>query len=189
MQAIYNTLSVAGKEIRIIAADRGTLAILILLPILLGSLFAGLNIMANTSEEIPDILLEVNLVNEDPGVFGGEVAKTIGSIKELNVESLDSINEAEQRVIKGEVAAAIIIPADFSENIDAYAPTAIEVIVDPAQPESASIVTGIMNQVVGEGSLSGERFSTVSAPLWRNLDCLSKPALKNSVPLKPKIWA
>jgi len=156
MQAIYNTLSVAGKEIRIIAADRGTLAILILLPILLGSLFAGLNIMANTSDESPDILLEVNLVNEDPGVFGGEVAKTIGSIKELNVESLDSINEAEQRVIKGEVAAAIIIPADFSENIDAYAPTAIEVIVDPAQPESASIVTGIMNQVVGEVTIWGE---------------------------------
>jgi ABC-2 type transport system permease protein len=156
MQAIYNTLSVAGKEIRLIAADRGTLAILILLPILLGSLFAGLNIMANTSDESPDILLEVNLVNEDPGVFGGEVAKTIGSIKELNIESLDSINEAEQRVIKGEVAAAIIIPADFSENIDAYAPTAIEVIVDPAQPESASIVTGIMNQVVGEVTIWGE---------------------------------
>jgi ABC-2 type transport system permease protein len=156
MQAIYNTLSVAGKEIRLIAADRGTLAILILLPILLGSLFAGLNIMANTSDESPDILLEVSLVNEDPGVFGGEVAKTIGSIKELNIESLDSINEAEQRVIKGEVAAAIIIPADFSENIDAYAPTAIEVIVDPAQPESASIVTGIMNQVVGEVTIWGE---------------------------------
>jgi ABC-2 type transport system permease protein len=156
MQAIYNTLSVAGKEIRLIAADRGTLAILILLPILLGSLFAGLNIMANTSDESPDILLEVSLVNEDPGVFGGEVTKTIGSIKELNIESLDSINEAEQRVIKGEVAAAIIIPADFSENIDAYAPTAIEVIVDPAQPESASIVTGIMNQVVGEVTIWGE---------------------------------
>ncbi|MES0362122.1 MAG: ABC transporter permease, partial [Anaerolineales bacterium] len=144
MQAIYNTLSVAGKEIRLIVADRGTLAILILLPILLGSLFAGLNIMANTSDESPGILLEVSLVNEDPGVFGGEVTKSIQSIKELNVEPSEDINEAEQRVIKGEAAAAIIIPADFSENIDAHTPTSIEVIVDPAQPESASIVTGIM---------------------------------------------
>ena len=40
MQAIYNTLSVAGKEIRLIVADRGTLAVLLLLPILLGSLFS-----------------------------------------------------------------------------------------------------------------------------------------------------
>ena len=156
MQAIYNTLSVAGKEIRLIVADRGTLAILILLPILLGSLFAGLNIMANTSDESPGILLEVSLVNEDPGVFGGEVTKSIQSIKELNVESSKGINEAEQRVIKGEAAAAIIIPTDFSENIDTHMPTSIEVIVDPAQPESASIVTGIMNQVVGEVTIWGE---------------------------------
>jgi ABC-2 type transport system permease protein len=156
MQAIYNTLSVAGKEIRLIVADRGTLAILILLPILLGSLFAGLNIMANTSDESPGILLEVSLVNEDPGVFGGEVAKSIQSIKELNVEPSEGINEAEQRVIKGEAAAAIIIPADFSENIDTHMQTSIEVIVDPAQPESASIVTGIMNQVVGEVTIWGE---------------------------------
>ena len=156
MKAIYNTLSVAGKEIRLIAADRGGLAMLILLPILLGSLFAGLNIMANTSDESPDILLEVSLVNEDPGVFGGEVAKSIESIDELNVESLDSINEAEQLVIEGEVAAAIIIPADFSEKIDTYTPTEIEVIVDPAQPEAASIVTGIMNQVVAEVTIWGE---------------------------------
>ncbi len=156
MKAIYNTLSVAEKEIRLIAADRGGLAMLILLPILLGSLFAGLNIMANTSDESPDILLEVSLVNEDPGVFGGEVAKSIESIDELNVESLDSINEAEQLVIEGEVAAAIIIPADFSEKIDTYTPTEIEVIVDPAQPEAASIVTGIMNQVVAEVTIWGE---------------------------------
>ena len=46
MKTINYVLSVAGKEIRLIAADRGTLAILILLPILLGSLFAGLNLMA-----------------------------------------------------------------------------------------------------------------------------------------------
>jgi ABC-2 type transport system permease protein len=32
----------------------------------------------------------------------------------------------------------------------------VEVIVDPAQPQSASIVTGIMNQVVGEVTIWGE---------------------------------
>ncbi len=158
MKTINYVLSVAGKEIRLIAADRGTLAILILLPILLGSLFAGLNLMAASGGdgENPDILLEVSLVNEDTGVFGEEVAKSLQSIEELNVIIGEDIAEAEQRVIKGEVAAAIIIPVDFSEKIDAYTPTSIEVIVDPAEPEAASIVTGIMNQVVGEVTIWGE---------------------------------
>ena len=156
MKAIYYTLSVAGKEIRLILNDRGTLVILILLPILLSSLFAGLNSMAASDEENPNILLNVNLVNDDTGGFGGEVAKSILSIDELNVETLDTVAEAEQQVIEGQVAAAIIIPSDFSAKIDAYTPTAIEVIVDPAEPEGASIVTGIMNQVVAEVTIWGE---------------------------------
>ena len=156
MKAIYYTLSVAGKEIRLILNDRGTLAILILLPILLSSLFAGLNSMAASDEENPNILLDVNLVNDDTGGFGGEVAKSILSIDQLNVETLDTVAEAEQGVIEGQVSAAIIIPSDFSAKIDAYTPTAIEVIVDPAEPEGASIVTGIMNQVVAEVTIWGE---------------------------------
>lgn len=156
MKAIYDTLSVAGKEIRLIAADRGALAVLLILPVLLGSLFAGLNLMLVTEEGNPNILLNVALVNEDSDVFGEEVAKSILNIDELDVRILTNVSDAEQRVTEGEVAAAIIIPADFSEKIDSYSPTEIEVIVDPAEPESASIVTGIMNQVVAEVTVWGE---------------------------------
>jgi ABC-2 type transport system permease protein len=155
MQAIYDTLSVAGKELRLILADRGALAILLLFPILLGSLFAGLNLMFS-DEENPNILLKVTFVNEDSGVFGGQVVKSLQSIDELSVEAAGSIELAEQKVTDGEAAAAIIIPADFSDNIYAYTPTAVEVIVDPAEPEGASIVTGIMNQVVAEVTIWGE---------------------------------
>jgi ABC-2 type transport system permease protein len=156
MQSIYNTLSVAGKEIRLIVADRGTLAVLLLLPILLGSLFAGLNLMLATEEGDPNILLEVILVNQDSGDFGKEVVKSLQGIDELNTEMASDISDAEQRVIQGETAAAIIIPADFSANINAYTPTEIEVIVDPAEPESASIVTGIVNQIAAEFIIWGE---------------------------------
>ena len=156
MKSIYYTLSVAGKEIRLILADRGALAVLLLLPILLGSLFAGLNLMLASDEGDPNILLHVILVNEDPGTFGSEVAKSVGAIDQLSVKHSNTVSSAEQRVAEGEVAAAIIIPADFSEQIDSYTPTQIEVIIDPAQAETASIVTGIMNQVVAEVTIWGE---------------------------------
>jgi ABC-2 type transport system permease protein len=156
MKSIYYTISVAGKEIRLIVADRGLLAVLLLLPILLGSLFAGLNLMLASEEGDPNILLDVVLVNEDLGIFGSEVAKSIRAIDQLSVKHSNTISIAEQRVAEGQVAAAIIIPADFSEKIDSYTPTEIEVIIDPAQAETASIVTGIMNQVVAEVTIWGE---------------------------------
>lgn len=156
MKSIYYTLSVAGKEIRLILSDRGALAVLLLLPILLGSLFAGLNLMLASDEGDPNILLDVILVNEDPGTFGSEVAKSVSAIDQLKVKHSNTVSSAEQRVAEGEVAAAIIIPADFSELIDSYTPTQIEVIIDPAQAETASIVTGIMNQVVAEITIWGE---------------------------------
>ena len=156
MKSINYTLSVAGKEIRLILKDRGSLAILIFLPILLGSLFASLNMMSVGDGENPAILLEVSLVNQDQGPFSEEISKTLRGIREINAVAAHDIAAAEERVIQGEVVAAIIIPADFSEKINAYTPTAVEVIVDPAQPEGASIVSGIMNQVVGEITVWGE---------------------------------
>jgi ABC-2 type transport system permease protein len=156
MKSINDILAVAGKELRLLFADRGLLAILLLLPILLGSLFAGLNLMLVTEEGDPNILLDVILVNQDSGTFGSEISKSIQAIDQLNVGINNTVEAAEQQVSEGKVAAAIIIPTDFSQKIDSYTPTEIEVIVDPAQAETASIVAGIMNQVAGEVTIWGE---------------------------------
>ncbi|HEX9090642.1 MAG TPA: ABC transporter permease, partial [Anaerolineales bacterium] len=102
------------------------------------------------------ILLKVSLVNLDSGVFGTEMGKVIKSIEVLEVSNYPDIPTAEEPVAKGKASAAIIIPADFSQKIDAYTPTAVEVIVDPAEPEGANIVTGIVKQVVAEFSIWGE---------------------------------
>jgi ABC-2 type transport system permease protein len=156
MMNIRYTLSVAWKEIQVFARDRGGLAMLFLFPIILSSVQGGANVMMAAEGETPSILLHVGLVNEDSGAFGGEVSKAIQSIDVLEVETFERDVEAEQKVAEGEAAAAIVIPADFSEKIDAYMPVTIEVIVDPAQPESVSIITGIMNQVFTEVTIWGE---------------------------------
>ena len=156
MKNIRYTLSVAWKEIQIFMRDRGALALLILFPILLSSVQGGANVAMASEGETPSILLQVSLVNEDTGAFGSEVSKAIQSIDVLEVENLLQADTAEEKVAKGEAAAAILIPADFTEKIDAYTPVAIEVIVDPAQPESVSIIRGIMNQVVDEVTIWGE---------------------------------
>jgi ABC-2 type transport system permease protein len=119
-------------------------------------MMGGAHLSLEGDEGEAAILLHVSLVNEDSGAFGTEVVRAIESIDELDVKVHGTMAEAEQRVMEGEVAAAIIIPADFSAGVDAHTPTSIAVIVDPGQPESASIVTGIMNQVVDEVTIWGE---------------------------------
>ncbi len=156
MNMISYILSVAWKELQVIAKDRGALAVLFLMPLIFAAIQGGGNLATTDEGDDPTVLLDVCLANEDSGLFGMEVAKALEGIKELNITECDTVAEAEERAAKGEVAAAIVIPADFSAKIDAYTPTAVEVIVDPAEPMGASIVSGIMNQVVAEVTIWGE---------------------------------
>ena len=172
MKNIRFTLAVAWKEIQVFLRDRGTLALLFLFPILLSSVQGGANLMA-AGESESSILLRVGLVDADSGTFGSEISKAIQSIDILEVENFEKNDEAEDKVAEGEIAAAILIPGDFSDKIDTYSPVAIEVIVDPAQPQSISIITGIMNQVVDEVNIWGEvqygvRSILESSGLWEN---------------------
>jgi ABC-2 type transport system permease protein len=155
MNTIYLALSVAWKEIQLLLRDRGSLAVLFLLPMVIGGMMGGGNLASVESQE-STILLSIYLVNQDSADFGREVSKAIVGIPQLEVQELDSPIEAEDQVARGKAAAAVIIPTDFTQKINDHQSTQIDVIVDPAQPESASIITGIMNQVVSEVTIWGE---------------------------------
>lgn len=155
MNSIYYTLSVAWKEIQVISKERAWLVILFLLPLMIGSFMGGANLVMTRSQS-DVILLDVGLVNLDTGTIGMEMAKVVQAIDQLKVTVYADVASAEQPVAKGAAAAAIVIPADFSQKIDSYIPTTVEVIVDPAEPVSANLVTGIIKQVVGEFTIWGE---------------------------------
>ncbi len=154
MKNVNYVLSVFWKEVQLMLKDGGALAMFFLFPLLLSSLMGGINVM--TQEDTTVILLRVGLVNADSGPFGSQVAKAIGEIAELEVTTYATTDAAEEQVAKGEATAAILIPAEFSSNIGNHVPTVIDVVVDPGEPQSASIVTGIMNQVVAEVTIWGE---------------------------------
>jgi ABC-2 type transport system permease protein len=158
MNNIRFILAVAGKELQVMSKDRGNLAILFLLPLLLASLLGSVfSATAGVEEgEEPTIVLDIFLVNEDSGTYAELVVGALEDINQLSVETLPSVAEADERMSDGQALAAIIIPADFSQRIDAYEPTQVQVIVDPAKEVAASIVSGIVNQVVGEVETVGE---------------------------------
>jgi ABC-2 type transport system permease protein len=158
MNKLRDVVTIAWKEIQLIAQDRGSLAVLFLLPLLIGSMMASMNLAAANAArgQKGAILLNVCVVDLDTGAFGPEIVKALQDINILQMETLNTVESAEDRVARGTAAAAIIIARDFSDKINAYTPTELEVIVDPAQPESTSIVTGIMKEVASEVTIWGE---------------------------------
>jgi ABC-2 type transport system permease protein len=151
MDTIRKAFAVAIKEIRVFSADRGVLFTMFLLPLLIGffttSMFAG----GTSGIQLPTII-----VNQDSGGYGETISKTLAGIEQLELLALEAVEDAEQKVATGEYLAAVVIPADFTQRIDAYQPSQVSVIVDPAQASYARIVTTIMEEVNGALSIQGE---------------------------------
>jgi ABC-2 type transport system permease protein len=105
-------------------------------------------------DEVPD--LPAILVNQDDGQYGEEVVDILDDLKDLVLTEMDSLDEAKVQVAESQVLAAILIPADFSDKIEAYEQTEITVIVDPTQTTYSSIITEIMEEVAEPIAMIGE---------------------------------
>jgi ABC-2 type transport system permease protein len=156
MNILHNILTVTGKEIQILLRERGGLAVLFLLPLLIGSLYGTMQTQMSKDAEGNTIFLSIALVNQDSGIFGQELSKALRNITILDVTSPTTPAEAEKQVAEGNITAAIIIPADFTDQVNSYEPVQITVILDPADPTRAEIVTGIMQTAVAEVTIWGE---------------------------------
>lgn len=165
-----NVLAVAWKDLQVLFKDRGALMVLFLMPLLFATVFGGAAAAVDSDGEgSPDsedaLAITCYLVNEDPGPYGAQVVDALSGIGMLDTEQLTSADLADQKVADGEEPAAIIIPADFSQKIDAAEPTSIRIIRDPTQQEAAKIVAGIVNSVVAEIGVLAEIRYGISAVL------------------------
>ncbi len=154
-ETLQQVLAVAWKDLSVFAKDRGQLIILFLLPALLSAMIGSMLNQQFRPEE-SDVLFPVYVVNQDSGPFGQRIVAALNTIDQLDVEALDSVTQADESVGAGERIAAIVIPAEFSDNLNAYEPSTVQVIVDPGQEELGSLITGLVNQIVAPLTTMGE---------------------------------
>ena len=159
MKTLRSSLAVAWKDLQIILRDRGLLTIILLLPLVVGTMLSLLyTSMYEKSTGEQALKIQVYLVNLDQGAYGEKVAQAMRSIDTLVVEQLDGEAgrlQADQAVADSEKTALILIPADFSQKIDAYEQAEVQVVVDPTQGELGKIVLGLMNYAVAPASIEG----------------------------------
>jgi ABC-2 type transport system permease protein len=159
MNPIRNSLAIAWKELQVIWKDKGALVILFLLPALLSSFLGGLPLSSARAEgglDEPELMFDIYVVNEDQGEYGKQIVSSLEEVDILTIKKLASATAADQRMADREGDAAVIIPADFSQNIDAYEPAEVQIIVDPTQPESINVISGVVGNVASGVNLWGE---------------------------------
>lgn len=139
---------------QVLFRDRGLLAIIIGLPLVMSVLGSYVNQQMSSSSE--GVTFPVILVNQDNDLYGKQIETILKDIDVLDITRLDSPEEAENQVRESKVLAAIILPSDLTEAVNSYTQAQVEVVIDPTQQEFASIITAIMNEVVGPVAVQGE---------------------------------
>jgi linearmycin/streptolysin S transport system permease protein len=149
------TLTAAWKDLQILFKDIRALVILIGLPMVFSLMFGTINDRLSKSGE-EGITFPIVVVNQDTGMYGDQITSILESIDVLRITELTSPDEAEQEVRDSNALAAILIPAELSNKVNAYEQSEVQIITDPTQEQYASIVTGIMKDVIAPVIIQGE---------------------------------
>ena len=158
---IGEILAIAWKDLQLLFRDKGALAVLFLMPLILAPIMAAPTVtMREMQETTPDgepaFNVEGYLVNQDSGAYGAQIATVLQDLSMLDLVVLDSVGEADEGVAAGDKPVAIVLPADFSQKIETNEPTSVLLIADPTQTHLVSFVTGIVNQAVAEVGILAE---------------------------------
>jgi len=137
-------LTIAGKDIKLIARDRGALLVMLAMPFalifILGSALGGIG-------QGDSLDVDVAIVNHDAGGTGKHFVDGLTSSPEVdelfNIAVRDDADQVRTDVEKGDLTAALIIPEDLTSRIMAGEPAALEVLQDPGSEIAAGIWSGV----------------------------------------------
>ena len=169
---MLKTFLIGVKDVKLAFRDRAALVLMLLAPFLL-TLGMGLvtgRFSGSSSSGISDI--PVVIVNQDDGEMGKALVDVFNSedLADLVEPSLGTSPDAARlQVDEDKVAAAIIIPAGFTnsiipkqedlENGITSEIVKIELYANPSRPTSAGIIKSILDEFMSrieEGSISGQ---------------------------------
>ena len=125
------TVNLMLKDLRQVLRDRRALIFLLVMPMVFTA-FMGLALRPAAPG---DPRLPVGMVLEDNGVSGQGLSRLLDASLAIRRVSVATAGEAEARVQTGELASALILPADFTPEMQAGGQPAITVIADTVKPE------------------------------------------------------
>jgi ABC-2 type transport system permease protein len=172
------TLLIGWKDLTLAFRDRAALLLMLAAPFLLtlGLGFVTGRLSGGSSAGVSDI--PVVLVNQDGGQLGNALAELLQS-DDLSglvlAETLDTPEQARQRVDDDQAAAAIVIPPGFTGSIipSSGGATTSEVVqlllyTNPSRPTSVGVVKTILEEFMSQVEVGRVGAQVVVAQLIEN---------------------
>ena len=146
-------VALAGAELRRVLRDRTFLFFMVLLPVLI-ILLIGITISSN--EEI-----RVGVVNEEPAALSSQLVRDLDRDVALSTESVDSRADAVAALRRGQISAAVVIPAGFDSGLRSGQDVELPVLT-PTSAENSQAALSAISAVVGQhaAAVQAARFAT-----------------------------
>lgn len=136
---------IAFKDVLITFRDRKALVLLLLMPLVL--IFILGNALGNAfSQEAAIERFNVAVIDKDNGQMGDSLKKVLVSRDVKKIIKINYLPDdlARERVSKGELSAALVIPADFTEQVMTGKNSSLLIFTDPGSPLQASVFRSIV---------------------------------------------
>jgi ABC-2 type transport system permease protein len=144
--SLSKTYAVMVKETRHILRDRWTLAMLLLIPVFLMVAFSYA--LAVDVREVP-----ITLMDADRSRLSREFVAVLSNSKDLVLgPEAENYAQVEDWFDRSLVKAVVIIPADFSEKLNAGRLVDVQVLVDGTDPTTAEVA---INHILGRSQVFG----------------------------------
>ncbi|MBI4926262.1 MAG: ABC transporter permease [Anaerolineae bacterium] len=134
--------SLTRKELALWLKRPGQWIVIFLVPFAFIAIFTAVF----GGSDIPRVA--IYLANEDTGAPARRVVESLRASANLEVTELSSRAEADRLVGEEKRMTAVVIPAGFSQAVEAGSGATIQLIVDPAQNERAAIVNGLVTEAL-----------------------------------------
>jgi linearmycin/streptolysin S transport system permease protein len=158
--ALTPFVAIVRKDLQIFASDRRAVIMAFVMPIAIGSFFGMLFSGARSSDDVARI--PVLLVDQDSTTISKGIVAGISTDKNLSAEAVP-IEQARDRVRRGNATVAVVIPRGFGEAAGraffrGTDKPHLDFLYDPSHGMELAMVRGLMTQHVME-AVSREMFT------------------------------
>jgi ABC-2 type transport system permease protein len=170
-------LDITSKDLRQIIRNRMTFLFLLIMPIaftiLFGLAFGG-------SGKASDTRLPVGFLDQDGGSLSGDLKSLLSTSSVIRLDEKPGRSEVELVTLvgSGKLAAAIVIPAGYSQGLQDGNPLKLGVHADPAQLSTTTVESEVL--VASQRLASAVRTASITASMANNPSAFD-PALAEAL--------
>ena len=157
--------SIARKDLKILMRDRSALVFLFGFPLIFTAIFGAIY-GGNGKSGTPTV--KVLVANLDRGSHGAELVDALAKMGLAVKEERQGADAVAKRIRNGDQPMGLVIPADYSAELDAAVHAAAEHTANPPQARIVRYVDPAQEQMatVAQGAVNGA-LQRVTGPLYR----------------------